>query len=196
MSAEGTLRLFVAAEVPTAFKDRYAAIRPAFERQVPRARWSRPDGIHLTFKFLGATPTDRLGEVIDVLGGQARQTPPFELVTAGAGFFGGRVRPHVFWIALEGDLGAARRVADELEELMEKIGFDREDRPFKPHLTLARFKEGCGRVSTEDLSARATAVLSRVPFPVDQIVLLESILGPGGSRYLPHGRFSFEGGGP
>src|SRR5206468_5502049 len=94
---------------------------------------------HLTFKFLGGTDPARLEAIGDAIENQARARSPFALVTGPQGFFGSRNRPRVLWTAIEGDLEAAERLARSLEDSMHALGFPREDRPFRPHLTLARF---------------------------------------------------------
>ena len=184
-----SLRLFVAAEIPPALREACTSLLAEARHAFPAARWARPEGMHLTLKFLGATPEERLDRVTDAIAAPARRAAPFDLLTGPAGLFGPPSRPRVFWIALEGDLTAAGRLVKDLEDEAALLGFAREERPFRPHLTLARFDPARGATLPEDLLARAERALAGIPFPVGEVVLFQSILGPAGSRYVPQRRF-------
>src|SRR5207248_1409265 len=116
-----------------------AAIRAALAQAPSRDReinWTRPEGIHLTLKFLGET--DRVDQVIEALQGIG----PFEkffVEVKGFGFFPDARRPRVLWTGIEAPPALAE-LAGRVETAMEKLGFPPEQRPFTPHLTLARFQ--------------------------------------------------------
>ena len=190
MSTHTDLRLFVAAEVPDSLKAAVSSILSRFAGSMPSARWARPDGFHLTLKFLGATPAARVAAIGEALSARAEISSPFDLVTGPPGLFGSPNRPRVLWIGLEGDLDAAERLSSGLEASMEGLGFARENRPFKPHLTLARFDTKRRAVLPPDLLASAAEEISGIPMGVGEIVLVQSLLGAGGARYVPLNRWS------
>ena len=163
-------------------------------RDVPAARWVRPGGLHLTFKFLGQTPRWRIPEIASALFSTASRMVPLRLVTGATGVFGSERRPRVLWLALEGEIEASLTLAAVIEAALGPLGFPNEDRPFRPHLTLARFdreREGSLPNETRQKLERA---LGGCPFAVDGIVLFESHLGRGGARYEALHTFALTGG--
>ena len=114
----------------------------------PKLRWVRPEGIHLTLKFLGNVEEHRVPSITDAL---AKATEAFELTIqpSGVGGFGGR-RIRVVWVGLEGDVERLAALATRVDEACGALGFERERRPFAAHLTLAR-------VPDEDFERRAGA---------------------------------------
>src|SRR5689334_5306440 len=131
------MRLFVAVPLPTELTDRAAALLPA---ALPAVRPVRPELMHITLAFLGWTPDEQLDRVIEAASAAAREQPAFDLAFAGAGRFPEKGRPRVVWLGV-GDgreplAALAGRVAGELRA--RDLRFD--DRPFAPHLTLARVR--------------------------------------------------------
>lgn len=193
MSGASARRLFIAAEVPAAFKSTYESLRGELSRRLPGARWSRPQGIHLTFKFLGSTPEDLLAPLVSAARSTSGACEPFRLITGGPGFFGDRGRPRVLWIALGGQVDAADRLRAALEVACEAVGFEREERTFHPHLTLARFDPVRRTSAPPEILAFVRASLEGIDVPVGSLVLFESVLGPGGSTYVPRETFPMGG---
>lgn len=188
MTGTATPRLFLAAEVPEMLRVGCASLIDEFKPLIPGARWARPDGIHITFKFLGSTEPRIIPTIGEVVSGLARETAAFDLITGPPGVFGSRQRPRVFWIAVEGETETAARLAERLEEALEPLGFERENRPHRPHLTLARFETSVRTMLPETLLLRASA-MAGAKIPVESLVLFQSYPGRGGSRYVAQGRF-------
>ena len=162
--------------------------------RVPGARWTRPEGIHLTLKFLGEAPESRLDEITGVLRGASEGIAPFRLETCGAALFPARGAPRLVWVETRGDLGAARRLAAAIDAATSRIGFPAEAREFQAHLTLGRFKDpvrGEWNTMLEGVAKEAAGV-----FEVLEYVLFQSRLGPGGSVYTALQRFPLEGHAP
>jgi 2'-5' RNA ligase len=138
-------------------------------RWTPSARW------HLTVLFLGAVPADRVQEAVAAVGPAVAATPPVTLQLAGAGRFGSRRRPQVFWAGVTGDGDALGALAGRLAAVARGLRLPVEDRPFRAHLTLGRWRPG--RPGDGELPARLAAY--RGPdWPVTEVELLESHLGP------------------
>ena len=158
----------------------------AFRAVCPDARWTRPEGIHLTLKFLGEISDDQVGKVTDVLKG----LEPFDKFTVGLkgfGFFPDGRRPRVFWAGVEAPPALAE-LAGRVEDRMEKLGFEREDRDYRPHLTLARFKVPRPQPALVELAGREKET-SLGSFEVSEFFLFESKLSPRGAEYRKVARF-------
>jgi len=104
-------------------------------------RWVRPEGVHLTLKFLGDQPPDRIERIGDVLSRWAQGGSPLDLEIGSAGAFPDLARPRVLWVGIREPSGRLVEWVDRLENGLEGLGIRREDRPFFPHLTLARVKD-------------------------------------------------------
>jgi 2'-5' RNA ligase len=180
------MRAFIAIDLPenirTALRRKQAFFRPA----CPEANWTRPEGIHLTLKFLGEISLEKVKEVSACL----RNLGPWEkfvVAVRGFGFFPDARRPSVFWTGVEAP-PALHRLAERVEEAMQSIGFGRESRAFHPHLTLARFKEKRAQPALQALlSQQAEDELGS--FEASEFFLFESKLSPQGAEYRKVDRF-------
>lgn len=181
--SEASARLFVAAEVPEGIRTAFAGIRDDLARRMPAARWVRTEGMHLTFKFLGATPRSRISELGDALAGAVSRVAPLRLTTGETGVFGSPRRPRVVWLALDGDVDACVALAAAVEASLAPMGFPSEARPFRPHLTLARFPAERDSPIPGPTRPALEAALRGRAFPIAALVLFESFLGRGGARY-------------
>ncbi len=148
-----------------------------------RLRWVRPEGVHLTLKFLGAVPASRLEAVTAAL---EAAVEPFrvEVRLSKLGGFGGR-RLRVVWAGLDGDIAALASLAESIDGAMASLGFPKERRPFAAHLTLARVPDDVGSRDRQAIGE----VIERYrlgpqsPMILTQVALMRSILGSGGSVY-------------
>lgn len=135
------MRAFVAIELPDAIKENLAGLaerlRPA---RVP-ASWVRPEQIHLTLRFLGDVDKTRLEQISATLRAAYRGTPPFTVRVSGTGGFPNIRRPHVIWVSLHSAENELAEVQQKAESAAQAIGLTPEERPFNPHLTLARIKD-------------------------------------------------------
>lgn len=182
-------RLFVAVPLPAEAASEVAAVVDAVRSQgLPAGahdvRWVRLDGLHLTLRFLGPTPDERVAPTAQAVARAAALTAPIDAELAGAGTFPPGGRPRALWIGVAtgadalGDL--ARRVHGELEA----AGWAPDDRPFRAHLTLAR-SDGiaAGRLVADRLLAAMTG--RRIALRIDRLALFESVTGGGPARYVP-----------
>ena len=185
------MRCFVAIDLPQEIKAeisrQQAAIRAASVRASARDQkinWTRPEGIHLTLKFLGET--DRVNQVIEALQGIG----PFEKFSVevkGFGFFPDSRRPRVLWTGIEAS-PALPELAGQVETTLDRLGFAPEQRAFAPHLTLARFKSPRSEPAL-DAFIKQHGELSLGRFEVSEFFLFESKLSPRGAEYRKVARF-------
>ena len=189
------MRLFVAVDLPDSLRAALARERNRLKAACgpgEGVRWSRPEGLHLTLKFLGEVAAARLAEVSAALASTGG-FEPFDVGAGGFGFFPSARRPRVFWVGLDAP-PALGELAARIESAMEPLGFARETRPFQPHLTLARFAGQRAQPALEAaLSAAGGANWGR--FTVREYFLFESRLRPGGAEYSKLACFPGDGAG-
>jgi len=176
------VRLFVALNLPDSTRPEvYEAIAP-LRRAAPSVRWVLPETLHITLKFLGEVPTQDLEQVLHSLRGAAGSAREFTLQLGGLGAFPNLRRPRVFWLGASG-AGALPDLQARVESELETLGFEREARPFHPHLTLGRVGQP---LPSEELrqAERATAEVEyQTAVEVRSVELMQSRLSRGGARY-------------
>jgi 2'-5' RNA ligase len=180
------LRLFVACELPSEMRAALTALQDALRRQgAPPVRWVRPEGIHLTLKFLGAVPAQRVNDICAALAPTVEGIRPLGLSLGSLGAFGGRRGARVVWVGIEGDVDRVAELQRRVEAALGRLGFRPEDRPFSPHLTLARVPDHVGSADRERLwdLTKALATPEAAPVTIRELSLMRSILGPGGAIY-------------
>lgn len=184
------LRLFVAVDVPQAVKDRLSEVVAAFRERLPGARWTSPGSWHLTLKFLGATWPRLVSTVHDAVAVVAAGRPAFQTRVGPLGAFPSPGRARVLWAGLEDPEGLIVALARDLDSALARH-FPVEQRPFTPHLTLARLNP------PRDLRSAAPELpgfpVASEPFPVESLVLYRSHLSPRGAIYEALERFSLRG---
>jgi 2'-5' RNA ligase len=183
---EPTLRLFVACELPSEMRTALASLQEALRKKgAPRLRWVRPEGIHLTLKFLGAVPRDKVAAICEALAPTVQGIPPLALSLAEVGTFGDRRGARVLWVGMQGDLELLARLQQRVDKVLEPLGFPPERRAFSPHLTLARVPDDVGSSERQALRelAKATPAPTAPAVTIRELSLMRSILGPGGAVY-------------
>ena len=175
----------MAVTLPEEVRDALGRLQQELRRRdLSDLRWVRPEGIHLTLKFLGETPAGKVTAIAEGLAGALRGRQGFRLALSELGTFGGRRRPRVLWLDLTGDVQRLREVQQAVEAAMVQVGFPPEDRGFSPHLTLARVRQP----ARPDLAERLSRALESVTPPPSElqareVVLMRSTLRPGGAAY-------------
>lgn len=183
------MRLFVAVELPAELRDGLRALIDELREEIRGARWVRPEGIHLTLRFLGETQESSLPSLSRELKRAALgATAPFEITVGGLGVFPERGRPRVLWVGLDEPGGHLERLHARIAEAVASAGVTdskKESRPFRPHLTLARMTEGGPpRGWVEAIETRqGRAVLQPGSFGVTSVCMMQSLLRPAGAEY-------------
>ena len=141
MTGVNCMRLFIAIEIPPEIKQGIAKVQEQLrETTGANAGWTRPEGIHLTLKFLGEVEESRIDEIRKALTAAVGANNKLNLEIAGAGAFPNEKNPRVLWLGITGDVEKLGSLQAAAENAMTGLGFEREDRKFSPHLTLARIK--------------------------------------------------------
>jgi len=147
-------------------------------------RWVRPDGLHVTLRFLGPTGDDRLPVLRDAVAFAAAGLASFPASLDGAGTYPRSDAPRVLWIGVGEGAAGLGLLAGRLGDALAAVGWPRDDRPFSAHLTIARAD---GVAAGAQVGARlvARAADLRAAWSVDRVVLYESLTGGGPARYVP-----------
>ncbi len=154
-----------------------------------RVRWARPENVHLTLKFLGDVREEVLGDLHAALEEVCAGHAPFDVELAGLGAFPSAQRARVLWAGVGTGFEELRSLAADLDEALSPLGFEREERPYTPHLTLGRVR---GRPVSFDLPPDAGGA----EFRVRRVELVQSTLPQGGAVYKTIGAFALREGGP
>ena len=199
------MRLFVALDIPEAIRDAIASYVDDLRRAAPDAKWVRPEGYHITLKFIGEWRRD-VREVIEAL--QKIEAPSLTVAIRGNGFFPTARSPRVFWVGIEAEnVGQAflpvgrseapqtalSLLASKVDEATSTLGIEKESRPFSPHLTLARSGSGSPRPRKDEKAVPSMKHLAEriagLPAPefgtihATEFFLYESKLSPSGAKY-------------
>jgi RNA 2',3'-cyclic 3'-phosphodiesterase len=173
------VRTFVALNLPEAERAHlFASLEPLRAKSLP-VRWVAPDALHVTVKFLGDTESEAVTPLDEVLHTAAARRGPVTLRIGGLGAFPSLRRANILWVGIAGDTELAL-LHRELEPALSRLGFPREQRPFRPHITIGRAHSGARAMDIERLGG---LVDYEATITVETVDLMQSHTGPGGSRY-------------
>jgi len=184
-SASKDMRLFIACEVPRDVQTNISEVIDDLRNRSGNAvRWIRPDGVHVTLKFLGEVPQKKLPAIKIALQEAVVRHPPFNLELSNIGTFGGREGLRIMWVGIAGDVLRLEALVRDVNLALSVVGFEPERRPFRPHLTLGRVRD---EISTRQRAEIEVAVgKTEVPatsWRTSQVSLMRSRLTPQGAQY-------------
>jgi 2'-5' RNA ligase len=176
-------RVFCAVELPFEVRERASRhieqLRSAFS--YVRASWDRAEKLHITMKFVGEIEQGRVQALSEAAARAAAGASGFKLTIEGAGAFPVRGMPRVLWLGVKDHSNGLARLQSRLEEECDREGFSREQRAFRPHITIARLRSPQG---ARQLAARHQEMgFEAAEFAVGELTVMRSELAPGGSRY-------------
>ena len=171
------MRLFIAIELPNHYKEAVGKLRTP---TIPGARWVAPEQIHLTLAFLGEVDEETSKRLITRLA--KIKGAGFELCLTGTGCFPDRRRPRVVWVGVKPEPGLLQ-LAEMVRETVLACGIPQEERPFSPHLTLARLKIPASRELGVFLDQHMSVDLPH--FAVKEFILFQSKLSRQGALHIP-----------
>jgi len=180
------IRSFIAIELPEEVRGGLAKLRTQLERSEHRfIKWVDSEGIHLTLKFLGNIPFKQVAEVTKAIEEAAQGIPPFHLEISGLGVFPNLKQPRVLWVGIGGEIHRLLRLQQNIDFALASLGFAKEERPFMPHLTLARVRQGASPMERRNFGELAMSAKFEASYPVDAkaVSLMRSQLTPDGAIY-------------
>lgn len=174
-------RLFVAIKIipDAAFLSIYQKLR--LQLSLDKIKWVEPKNFHLTLKFIGKTPEDRLNVLHTALQKVAICHAGFDLCLQKTGIFGSSYQPRVIWLGSDEPAGL-RILGDDVLNSLNTVGFLRDKQNFVPHLTIGRIKQLNNKKYFQDIIAQFRKAFS-LGIKVDKFFLYESILMPKGPVY-------------
>lgn len=182
MKCSDTVRAFVAVEISDEVRQNFAALQFDLKNTRARVKWVRPGDIHLTLAFLGDIFGSMVSGVSDAMDTIAETVTPFSYEVSGIGFFGRRRSPRVIWVGAKGNLSPLMDIQARLTASLRELKLPTDDKPFVPHLTLARIRSPQNvNELVEALESRKEEYFGQVK--VDRMVLFGSQLKPDGPCY-------------
>jgi 2'-5' RNA ligase len=181
VSAEGDVRAFIALELDARLREAIGDLQARLGPRLGGVRLVRPESIHLTLRFLGATSPAQVETLRPLLATAAAACPPADVPVAGLGTFPERGSPRVLWLGLDVPPGVLD-LQRACERAARAAGFEPEERPFRAHLTLGRWRD---RAKPPDLPPADLGTTR-----LGTLVLFESDLRPGGAVYTTLARFA------
>jgi len=178
-----TMRTFIAIDLGPDVKRTLSDFLWRMRKLAPQnISWIREPGMHLTLKFLGEVEDERIPSVLTLMNEAAAAVPAFALKFKGTGTFPPQARtPRVLWVGTE-EQPAVAGLAERLAAGLERLGFEREERPFRPHLTLGRVRRGYGiQEAVAELEKNRETEFGVTS--VTRITLFKSVLKPTGAEY-------------
>lgn len=175
------IRTFIALELFSEIRQELSKIQGELKKSGADAKWVKPENIHLTLKFLGSTPSDKIETINQILLDISSRFPVFEMSLSQLGAFPKIESPRVIWIDIKEGKETLQTLVKEIEEKLSSLGFPPEDRPFQTHITLARIRSSLNRINLVNK-------LKGIPIPdlnqrIDKITFLKSTLTPKGPIY-------------
>ena len=181
------MRLFAGIDLPAEVKSNLAQLLGRL-RPTARLKWSPVDNLHVTTKFIGEWPEDRLSELVGTLGGLPGRAS-FRIAIRELGWFPNPRDPRVFWAGVSADPALAA-LARETDQALARLGVPAETRAYSPHLTLARIKDGAPLAGIHQAIAALPAD-DFGEFTADRFHLYRSDRGASGSVYTILKEFVF-----
>ena len=176
------IRSFIAIDLPEETRKALTGIQEQLKQSRAGVRWVRANSIHLTLKFLGDLHPDQVDDIAAVTTQAVRNEPLLTLRAAGLSAFPSQRNPRVIWVGIEGEVKRLTHIQTRLEHDLVPLGFAREQRGFRAHLTLGRVKDKRNRQALTEAMIKLETV-EFDSFDVTEIILYKSDLRPTGAIY-------------
>jgi 2'-5' RNA ligase len=183
--ASDNVRVFVACEVPAEVQRTIGEITEKLKAtSEDDVRWVRPDGVHVTLKFLGEVSQKKLPAIKMALQEAVVRHSPFNLEFSNIGTFGGREGLRTMWVGIAGDVLRLEAMVRDVNRALSVVGFEPERRPFRPHLTLGRVRDTVPTRRRAEIEVDVGRLgVPEVEWRTSQITLMRSRLTPRGAEY-------------
>ncbi|MBF0385401.1 MAG: RNA 2',3'-cyclic phosphodiesterase [Candidatus Omnitrophica bacterium] len=176
------LRLFIAIELNKEIKNLIKEVQNHFINIDSGIKWVRPENAHITLKFLGDTTEEEIKDITTALNEIANSFKPFSVTLSDLGAFPSLKHPSIIWIGAKENPVEMQNLSSNVENRMEQLGFEKENRPFKLHITIGRVKNH--RDISSFVSRLETYKITSMPtIHCDSLSLFNSTLTPAGPEY-------------
>jgi 2'-5' RNA ligase len=178
------IRCFIAIRLPHNVQEHISAYIKDLKKLSHDIRWTKAENIHLTIKFLGEIPADRVDAVQKALYPVGHQFSQFSLIVSRAGCFPGKKNPRVFWLGMEqGKENPLFAIHEWIEDQLIKLDFEKEKRRFSPHLTIGRLRARRPVDFSAVFNFFENQPFGPIRFAVENIFLMQSYLKSSGAEY-------------
>jgi len=185
------MRTFIAIELPDRIKKEIEQLQAPLKKTNAFVSWVKPENIHVTLKFLGEVPENKINEVFSATGKALEGAKKFTMSLKGLGAFPDVRRPRVIWVGSGSGEKELSYLANRVEEEMEKIGFPKEDRKFSAHFTIGRVKSPKNVEKLMELVKLSNFQTEEIE--VNEVVVMKSQLHPAGAIYTPLKKITLAG---
>jgi len=176
-------RLFIAVKLPRNIISALEDHQKQLQKCGADAKWVEPRNNHLTLKFLGSVPAEKIKGLIEELDKLFSAQRSFQVILFELGCFPAPSSARVIWAGLEDTGLILKNIASDIEDSLQKLGFEKENREFKAHATLARIRSGQNRIALIEKLEELNTGFKKKKFSIDNITLFESKLSPKGPAY-------------
>jgi len=173
------MRTFIAFELPPDIKNYLSNIINIMSSRIKGVKWVKDEGLHITMKFLGEIEDNKIAQIKEVLLPIENQYKPFDLIISRIDAFPNKKRPRVIVVGLKNEVDIINNIFQDIENFLEKLGFEKESRSFKPHITLGRMR------TPMPLLEKFIPDLEEKIFKAEDLVLFKSTLTNKGAIYDP-----------
>ena len=175
------MRCFIAIDIPADIRQSIADVIGKCNQGSKGVKWVAPEKIHITLKFLGEVNEGLITDIQKKLAPVCAERDIFTVTIKGAGAFPDFKYPNVLWIGID-ESEELKRLYEDIEDVLSKLGFEKENRKFSPHLTIGRIKDRKGiEPVIKEIYTFKDAFFGSID--VNEILLMRSILKPAGSEY-------------
>ena len=177
------IRSFLAFELPEPIRKIVTRVSEEIRKSALDVRWVRPEFIHLTVVFMGDIQSEQISSMGDPLKAVCSNHAPFRISLKPMGCFPNTRNPRVIWLGIDGDIERMSQFRDDLQQALSPFGIKEEERAFRPHLTLGRFKKPGKRQTELEQFLETYRDLASPSCTLGELVLFRSDLKPGGAVY-------------
>jgi len=180
------IRSFIAIELPPEVREALGSLEKRLKAgRHSFVKWVDPDSIHLTLKFLGNVDSTAVPDIVEAMNRVPKPMSSLLFQIEGLGVFPNWNRPQVVWVGIGGDIAKLGSLQRDLENTLAPLGFPRESRSFRPHLTLGRLRDRASLTDRQEFGTWAQSVRceTRPSFEVGSLSLMKSQITPSGPVY-------------
>jgi len=175
------IRTFIAVNLAETLRERMAQVQQELRATRADVKWVSADGFHMTLKFLGNVDAEAMDDVVRATGDSLQGVPPAPITFRGVGAYPRVSAPRVVWAGVTEGGEQLVAMAEQVEQATEKLGFERERRPFSPHLTLGRVRTPRQPELSEAIQRLREVEIGSMT--VDAVYVMRSQLTPKGAIY-------------